>query len=111
MDINITSFSNAQVGKAFNSILSLLGRNDLSEILYNWNESQLNLEGNKIIRFPGRDGIYSKGKEGGKVNITKREFLSWLCSESPFNEKVYGADIKNDKNWTQLIQRARQAVL
>lgn len=111
MELNIATMSNANIGKAFNAISNALGRNDLGEILYNWNESQLNFDGDKIVGYPGRDGIYSRGKEGGKVNISKREFLSWLFSESPFDEKVYGSDIKTVTNWTILIQRARDSVL
>jgi hypothetical protein len=104
------SMTNAEVGKAFNAIVKGIGINDLGEILFNWNESQLNEDGDKIIGYPGRDGVYSKGKEGGKVNISKREFLQWLLSDNPFDEKVYGANIRNDAHWTGLIQRARDSV-
>lgn len=110
MKRNVASMSNTDVGKAFNAVVKGIGRNDLGEILFNWNESQLNEEGDKIIGYPGRDGVYSKGKEGGKVNISKREFLEWLLSDSPFDEKVYGANIRNDAHWTRLIERAREAV-
>lgn len=102
--------SNADVGKAFDAIVLSIGRGDLGEILFNWNESLLNEDGDKIFMYPGRDGIRSKGKEGGKVNISKREFLMWLLSDSPFDEKVYGANIRNDAQWTKLIQRARDAI-
>lgn len=107
---DVASMSNTNVGKAFNSIINGIGRNDLGEILFNWNESQLNEDGDRIISYPGRDGIFSRGKEGGKVNISKREFLTWLSSDNPFDEKVYGANIRNDAQWTGLIQRAREAV-
>lgn len=110
MGRNITSMSNADVGKAFNAILKGLGRDDLSEILFNWNDSQLNIECDKIISFPGRDGRFSLGHEGGKVNIRKRDFLDWLLSDSPFDENTYGADIRNDLQWAGLIQRARDTV-
>lgn len=99
--------SNAVVGKMFNAIASGLGRNDLGEILFNWNESELNEDGDKIVGYPGRDSRYSKGKEGGKVTITKREFLTWLLSDSPFDEKIYGVDIRSNAEWLALIQRAR----
>lgn len=110
MKHNDASMSNAKVGKAFNAIAKGIGRNDIGEILFNWNESQLNIDGDKIIGYPGRDGIFSRGKEGGKVNIGKREFLNWLLSDSPFDENVYGKNIRNDAQWTELIQRAREAV-
>lgn len=107
---NESSMSNADVGKAFDAIVLNLGRGDLSEILFNWNESQLNEDGDKIIMYPGRDGRHTRGKEGGKVNISKREFLMWLLSEDPFNEAVYGANIRNDVQWIGLIQRARDSI-
>ena len=108
---NVSSMSNANVGKAFNAVVTGIGRNDIGEILFNWNESQLNIDGDKIIGYPGRDGIFSRGKEGGKVNISKRDFLEWLFSDNPFDEKVYGANIRNDAGWTGLIQRARDAAI
>lgn len=110
MKSNIASMSNADVGKAFNAALKGMGRDDLGEILFNWNESQLSEDGNKIIGYPGRDGRFSRGKEGGKANISKREFLDWLHSDRPFDENVYGANIRNDTQWTGLIQRAREVI-
>ncbi len=102
--------SNVAVGKAFNAIIETIGRHDFGEILMNWNDSQLNEDGDRIICYPGRDGRFSLGKEGGKVAVSKREFLAWLLSEEPFDEKVYGANIKSDPEWTALIRRAREAV-
>ena len=109
MKHDVASMSNANVGKAFNAIANGIGRDNLGEILFNWNESELNEDGSKIIGYPGRDGKHSMGKEGGKVNISKREILAWLLSDSPFDEKVYGANIKSDTEWKSLIQRAREA--
>lgn len=109
--MSASSMSTVAVGKTFNAIIKVIGLNDLGEILFNWNESQLNEDGDKIINYPGRDGRYSRGKEGGKVTIGKREFLTWLMSEAPFDEKVYGANIGNDPEWSALIRRAREAVL
>lgn len=109
MKPNVASMSNANVGKAFNTVFNSIGRDDLDEILFNWNESKLNEDGHKIICYPGRDGKFSRGKEGGKVIIGKREFLTWLLSDSPFDEDVYGTNIRNDAQWTGLIQRAREA--
>ena len=106
---NISLVSNAYVGKAFNAVVNSIGRDDVDEILFNWNESKLNEDGHKIICYPGRDGRFSRGKEGGKVIVGKREFLAWLLSDSPFDENVYGANIRNDAQWTGLIQWAREA--
>lgn len=109
--VSASSMSTVAIGKAFNAIVKGISLNDLGEILFNWNESQLNEDGDKIFRYPGRDGRFSRGKEGGKVIIGKREFLAWLLSDDPFNEKVYGANIRNDADWTTLIRRAREAAL
>lgn len=108
---NVSSMSNADVGKAFKAVIRGIGRDDIGEILFNWNESELNLDGDKIIAYPGRDGRYSRGKEGGKVNIGKREFLAWIFSEGPFDEKIYGTDIRSNIEWADLIRRARDAAL
>jgi hypothetical protein len=103
--------SNAAVGKAFDAIIKGLDRDDVGEILFNWNESELNEDGDKIINYPGRDGRYSRGKEGGKVVIGKREFLAWLLSDAPFDEKLYGVNIGSDPEWTALIRRARKSAM
>lgn len=108
---NVASMSNANVGKAFNTIAQRIGRDDIGEILFNWNESQLNFNGDRIIGYPGKDGRFTRGKEGGKVNISKREFLDWLLSDSPFDKIIYGANIRNDAQWTGLIQRARKCCI
>lgn len=109
--MSVTLKSNVAVGKAFNAIIDGIGRGDVGEILLNWNDSRLNEDGDKIICYPGRDGRFSLGKEGGKVIISKRQFLTWLMSDEPFDEKVYGANIRNDPDWTALIRRAREASL
>lgn len=106
---NVSSMSNANVGRAFKAVVKEMGRDDIGEILFNWNESELNLDGDRIIAYPGRDGRYSRGKEGGKVNIGKREFLAWLFSDNPFDEKIYGAEIRSNIEWMDLIYRARDA--
>ena len=108
---NVTSISNANVGKAFNAVIKGLCRDDIGEILFNWNESELNYDGDRIICYPGRDGRYSPSKEGGKSYVSKREFLAWIFSDDPFDEKVYGSEIRNNSEWESLIQRARDAAL
>ena len=111
MKNNVTSMSNANVGKAFNAVIKGKGRDDVGEILFNWNESELNYDGDRIICYPGRDGRYSRGKEGGKSYVSKREFLAWIFSDDPFDEKVYGSEIRNNSEWVSLILRARDAAL
>ncbi len=108
---NVALMSNANTGKTFNAIAQGIGRDDIGEILFNWNESQLNFDGDRIIGYPGKDGRFTRGKEGGKVNISKRAFLDWLLSDNPFDKNVYGANIRNDAQWTGLIQRARECCI
>jgi hypothetical protein len=50
-------------------------------------------------------------KEGGKINISKRDFINWIFSNQPFDEIVYGSDIRNNIEWINLIDRARKAAL
>ncbi|WP_239255221.1 hypothetical protein [Candidatus Nitrotoga sp. M5] len=100
--------SKTAVGIAFNAIIKGTGINDIGEILPDWNESQLNEDGDKIFRYPGRNGRFSRGKDGGKVIIGKRGFLAWLLNEYPLDEKVYGANIRNDTVWPALIRGARE---
>ena len=66
-------------------------------------------DGNNIIQYVGRDREYSHGKDGGKVKVSKIEFLTWLLSEAPFDERVYGATIREDADWVQRIESARTA--
>lgn len=108
-DNNFSKMSNATIGKTFNTIVQTIGRDDLGEILFNWNESELNEGADKIIGYPGRDRQFSRGKEGGKITISKREFLNWLYSDNPFDEKVYGKEIRTNSEWSGLINRAQTA--
>ena len=107
---------NIVVIKAFKNIvknLSSLEGDDVMDIdglLMNWNNSELNKERDQIICYPGRDGVYSHGKEGGKVKIPKRSFIDWILSDEPFDEKIYGKNICNDTNWTTAIETARKSI-
>ena len=76
---------------AFKAIVDQVGRDDVTDILLNWDDSELSEDGNRIFRYIGRDREYSRGAEGGKVSISKKEFIEWLLSEAPFDESVYGA--------------------
>ena len=99
----------ARDSEIFEEVSSALGQGDIGAILYNWNESSLSADSGEIIKYPGRDGRFTKGEEGGAVIIGKGEFLAWLQSSSPFSADVYGADIANDAEWAELIHRARAA--
>jgi len=73
--------NNVIAGKAFKSIVekmsNLAGVNvvDIDGILMNWNNSELNETRDQIISYPGRDGAYSFGKEGGRVRVSKKSFI------------------------------------
>lgn len=108
--------NNVIAGKIFKSIVkkmsNLDGVNemDIDGILLNWNNSELNDARDQIISYPGRDGAYSFGKEGGKVRISKKSFIEWILSDEPFSEKVYGMDIRNNKEWTTAIETVRNSI-
>ena len=108
--------NNAEVGRIFKNIvenLSNLEGNeamDIDGLLMNWNNSELNEDRDQILSHPGRDGVYSAGKEGGKVRISKKTFIEWILSASPFDEKIYGKDIRNDKEWAKTIEIARTSI-
>ncbi len=53
--------NNAVVGKAFNALAKGIGDNDIGEILFNWNESELKEGGDKIICYPGQNERRSQG--------------------------------------------------
>ena len=103
------SISSQRASKAFSTILEVLGRDDLQEILGNWNDYELSDDGKTIICYIGRDREYSKGKDGGKVTISKKEFIEWLLGDGPFDQAVYGPDIREDVDWTTKITVARRA--
>lgn len=101
--------SSRKAAAAFKSIVEQLGRDELSEILFNWDDSELSEDGTKIIRFVGRDREYSRGSDGGKVSVSKTEFIIWLLSDAPFDESVYGEGIRKNTEWVGKIESARQA--
>jgi len=108
--------NNVEVGKVFKSIVENLSNvdgadaMDIDGLLMNWNNSELNEDRDQIINYPGRDGAYSSGKEGGKVKVSKKSFIEWILSEKPFDEKIYGKDIRSDKEWTKAIETARKSI-
>ena len=108
--------NNAEVGKIFKNIVEKLSNvdgadaMDIDGILLNWNNSDLNQDRDQIISYPGRDGVYSAGKEGGKVRISKKSLIEWFLSDEPFNDKVYGKDIRNNVEWTKAIEIARTSI-
>ncbi len=105
----VNSLSNKGTSTAFKLITSNLTRDDLTDILFNWNESELSADGERIIKYVGRDRQYSRGSEGGKALIDTKEFIAWLFSDAPFDETIYGSNIKSDIEWRRQIGLARIA--
>lgn len=102
--------SNKNIGEAFNRLVAN-ARDDFEDVMSNWQSGVfLNDDKDKLITYPGRDQAFSRGKEGGKVTVTKKEMIEWLMSDGPFDEKVYGPNIKNDKQWVGQIERLRSII-
>jgi hypothetical protein len=102
--------SNKKIGEAFNRLVNE-ARDDFEDVMSNWQSGVfLNEDKDKLITYPGRDQAFSRGKEGGKVTVTKKEMIEWLMSDGPFDEKVYGPDIRNDKQWVAQIERLRSTI-
>jgi hypothetical protein len=100
---------NKKAAVAFKAILDRVDRDDVADILLNWNDSELSEDGSKIIQYVGRDREYSHGATGGKSTVSKKEFLAWLLSEAPFDEGVYGKGIRMEADWVKKINSARVA--
>jgi len=103
------SIDSRKASTAFKSIIEKCGRDDVTEILFNWDDCELGEDSNTIIKYVGRDREYSHGKDGGKVKISKKQFLTWLLSDDPFDVSVYGSKIREDIDWVQKINSARSA--
>ncbi len=97
-----------QAGKMFDILVARMGRDDLNEILFNWNESELNEDATEI-RMYVNSRAYGPGT-GGASRVKKIEFINWLLSEGPFDPNVYGKKILQDKHWAALIEKARRSV-
>jgi len=78
----------------------------VSELLDNWNESQLTESGNIKGYHYGRDGYKSTGEDKGIAKVTKKEFIDWLNSENPLDPKIYSLD----QDWIDSINKARSIV-
>jgi hypothetical protein len=94
--------------KAFNNLITNLDRDDFNEILFNWNESELNEDGSEILIYA--DSRSLGPRTGGANIVDKKEFINWLMSEEPFNSDIYGRDIREDKHWTDLIVKSRELI-
>ena len=82
-----TTPDNKATATAFKLITSTLDRDELADILFNWNESGLSADGDNIIQHVGRDRQFSRGGEGGKARVGKKEFIAWLLSDGPLMKR------------------------
>ena len=101
--------SSRRASSAFQAIIKQLGQDNVAYILLNWEDCELSEDGNKIFRHIGRDRQHSHGAMGGKVTVSKKEFIEWLVSEAPFDENVYGKGIRTEEDWAKAIESARDA--
>ena len=103
------SIDNRKSAVGFKAIVDHVDRDDVIDILLNWDDCELSEDSNKIIQHIGRDREYSRGAMGGKSAVSKKEFLAWLLSQAPFDESVYGEGIGMDVDWARKIDSARTA--
>jgi hypothetical protein len=92
----------------FARLLQSLGEDDLNEILFNWNESELNEDGTEIFIYVDSRAY---GPQTGGADKVDKSFIEWLLSDAPFDMSVYGKDILEDKEWSDLIGKARTFIL
>jgi len=104
---DIRGVSSKAVGEAFAALVKV-EKSRLLGVLFNWNESELNEDEDKIVCYPGRDGFSSTGKNGGKSTVSKKEFFAWLYGDGPFDETVYGPEIATDREWRGDIETLRE---
>jgi len=93
---------------SFERLLHNLGEDDLNEILFNWNESGLNEDGTEIFIYV--DSRAYGPQTGGADKVDKSEFIEWLLSNAPFDTTVYGKEILEDKEWAELIGKAKEFI-
>jgi hypothetical protein len=101
--------STQEIARIFGQMVKR-AENEMTSVLFNWNDSQLNEDKDKIIMYPGRDARFVRGKEGGKSNVSKAEFIDWLMSGGPFDTSVYGEEITSDEKWRNEIETLRGIV-
>lgn len=97
--------STQEISRIFNRMVKE-AEGDLTSVLFNWNDSRLNEDKDKIILYPGRDARFVRGAEGGKSNVSKAAFFDWLMSDAPLDPAVY-ADAVNDPEWRGQIEKLR----
>jgi len=79
------------------------------DVVFNWADAEVFVDYDGKISFkayPGRDRMYSRGKEGGSFKPSKKEFINWLVSDEPFDSKKY----VQDESWVNNIKTLRQSL-
>ena len=92
----------------FNNLVSQFDFENINEILYNWNESEISEDGTEILIYV--DSRSNGPRTGGADRVDKKEFIDWLLSDAPFDEEVFGSEIREDEHWVGLIEKARVIV-
>jgi hypothetical protein len=92
----------------FAALLENISRDDINEILSNWNDSELS-EDDTIVTYT--DSRANGPRTGGADIVDKTEFFDWLLSDAPFDTKFYGEKIREDEHWVEMIERARSGVI
>lgn len=96
------SIPKRNVGKAFRAIVES-NRSDLEGVLFNWNDTTLSEDGERIVMNIDRRGAVSG--TGPKASVAKSDFFNWLYSDAPFDAKTYQVD----DEWTAQINSLRDA--
>lgn len=104
----IISVDSKSANKAFLLLISRMDNDEINEILFNWNESELNEDGTEILIYV--DSRADGPRTGGADVVDKKEFIDWLLSDAPFDTEIYGEDIGGDEHWRGLIEKARSIV-
>lgn len=92
----------------FLALITKMRIEDVNEILYNWNESELNDANTEILIYV--DSRANGPRTGGADIVDKTEFINWLLSDAPFDTEIYGDDIREDEHWVGLVEKARYII-
>ncbi len=96
--------TDAKARKAYDAIFAKLGQEGLGGLVFNWNESEINEDGD-LKNYAGRDRMYTAKGQGGSYKVSKADFVRWLMSDAPFDP----AKIQQDAEWRAEVNAARQA--
>jgi hypothetical protein len=106
--LNGVAMNSKDAELAFQKLVKNLNKDDIEQLLFTWNESELNETETEILIYV--DSRANGPRTGGANKVDKSELIDWLNSEAPFDTKTYGEDIRDDQEWVSLINRAREAI-